>query len=300
MNKKILITGSNGLLGQSLLELLLQKFDYQVFGISKGKNRSGFSNFTYINLDITNKEKLLQTIECIKPDCIINTAAMTQVDDCETQKEACRILNIDVVDWLIESAKKHHFKIIHLSTDFIFDGKNGPYKETDIPNPLSYYGWSKLESENLLIQSNINFAIIRTILVFGKVHDMSRSNIVLWTIEKLKKQEQINIVDDQFRMPTFVKDLAWACKTIFENDKNGIFHISSNKLLSIYEIVQQIAETFNLDKSLINPIQSTTLNQAAKRPSITGFDLSKSCKELGFKSKSFKEDLQLFKQEISI
>lgn len=300
MQKKILITGSNGLLGQSLVDLFLkEKENYHLFGVSKGENRSGFTDFTYINLDITNKEKLLNTIDEIEPNCIINTAAMTQVDACETQKETCKIINIDVVEWLIEAATKLNIKIIHLSTDFIFDGKNGPYKETDAANPLSYYGWSKLEAEKLLINSTINFAIIRTILVYGKVHDMSRTNIVLWAIEKLKNKEQITIVDDQYRMPTYVKDLAWACKSTIDKDKNGIFHISSNQLLSVFEIVQQIAEVFNLDNSYIKPIKSTILNQAAKRPPITGFDLTKSIRELGYQPKSFIEDLKIFKQELS-
>ena len=147
---KVVITGSNGLLGQSLLNLLLKDKDsYQVYGFSRGKNRSGREDFNYISIDITEKEELDKKLEQIQPDYIINTAAMTQVDDCETNKQACDILNVDVVKWMTRFASKSKTHIIHLSTDFIFDGKKGYYKETDKPNPLSYYGLSKLKSEQV-------------------------------------------------------------------------------------------------------------------------------------------------------
>ena len=296
---KVVITGSNGLLGQSLLNLLLKDKDsYQVYGFSRGKNRSGREDFNYISIDITEKEELDKKLEQIQPDYIINTAAMTQVDDCETNKQACDILNVDVVKWMTRFASKSKTHIIHLSTDFIFDGKKGYYKETDKPNPLSYYGLSKLKSEQVLKDSKINFTILRTILVYGKVFDMSRSNIVLWVREMLEKNKEITIVDDQYRMPTYVEDLAMACKIAMDKKALGIYHISSNTLLSVYEIAQQIAETFDLNKNLIKPISTSTLNQTAPRPAKTGFDLSKTNNELRFYPKSFKEDLQIFKESL--
>ena len=296
---KVVITGSNGLLGQSLLNLLLKDKDsYQVYGFSRGKNRSGREDFNYISIDITEKEELDKKLEQIQPDYIINTAAMTQVDDCETNKQACDILNVDVVKWMTRFASKSKTYIIHLSTDFIFDGKKGYYKETDKPNPLSYYGLSKLKSEQVLKDSKINFTILRTILVYGKVFDMSRSNIVLWVREMLEKNKEITIVDDQYRMPTYVEDLAIACKIAMDKKALGIYHISSNTLLSVYEIAQQIAETFDLNKNLIKPISTSILNQTAPRPAKTGFDLSKTNNELRFYPKSFKEDLQIFKESL--
>lgn len=296
---KVIITGSNGLLGQSLLALLLQeKEKYQVYGFSRGQNRSGREDFTYVSIDLTLEKNLKETIQEIQPNFIVNTAAMTLVDDCETNKEACDILNIEVVKWLSEISKEINAHLIHLSTDFIFDGKKGYYKETDIPNPLSYYGLSKLKSEEVLTSSNIDYTILRTILVYGKVFDMSRSNIVLWVREMLLKGKEITIVDDQFRMPTYVDDLALACKIAIDKKATGIYHISSKELLSVFEIAQQIAVTFGLDKSLIKPISTSTLNQTAPRPAKTGFDLSKTNKELEFYPKSFKEDLLRFKETL--
>lgn len=296
---KVVITGSNGLLGQSLLNLLLiEKDKYQVFGISKNHNRSGREDFTYISLDITDELKLKNKIKELTPNFIINTAAMTQVDDCENNKEACDLLNVSVVKWLAEISNEIKAHLIHISTDFIFDGIKGNYKETDSANPLSYYGLSKLKSEEILINSKIDFTILRTILVYGKVFDMSRSNIVLWVKEMLENKKPITIVNDQYRTPTYVEDLALACKISMDKKAIGVFNISSNTLLSVYEIAQQIAEIFNLDKTLITPISTSTLNQTAPRPAKTGFDLSKTNAELCFYPKSFKYDLLKFKASL--
>ena len=299
MKTKVLITGSNGLLGQNLIELFLKdKTNYQIFGFSRGENRSGRTDFEYLNIDLTNKELLIEKTIQIKPDFIINTAAMTNVDACENDKVTCFDLNVNLVQNLTNICAKIDAHLIHISTDFIFDGEKGNYTETDPPNPLSYYGETKLLSEEILEKSTINFTILRTILVYGLVNDMSRSNIVLWVKESLENNKEITIVDDQFRTPTYVEDLALACKISIDKQATGIFNISSNQLLSIFEIAQEIANAFNLNKALIKPISTTTLNQTALRPKTTGFDLSKTNRVLKFYPKSFKEDLQKFKQKL--
>ncbi|MFT5761704.1 MAG: dTDP-4-dehydrorhamnose reductase [Polaribacter sp.] len=300
MKRKIIITGSNGLLGQNLIKLFLKDTEnYEIFGFSRGENRSGSADFEYHDIDITNKELLMEKALQIKPDIIINTAAMTNVDTCENDRKGCYDLNVNVVQYLTDICSEINAHLIHISTDFIFDGKKGNYTEEDIPNPLSYYGETKLLSEQILQQSTINYTILRTILVYGLVNDMSRSNIVLWVKESLENKKEITIVDDQFRMPTYVEDLALACKISIDKKATGIFNISSNQLLSIFEIAQEIATTFNLDKSLIKPISTGTLNQTAPRPEITGFDLTKTNKELEFYPKSFIEDLQIFKKKLN-
>jgi len=297
--KKILITGSNGLLGQSLLDLFLQDEEYEIIAVSRGENRyPETKGYEYFSIDVTNKGELRDLILNNQPDCIINTAAMTQVDACEDDKEGCDALNVVLVENLVAISEKIKAKLIHISTDFIFDGKKGHYKETDAPNPLSYYGLSKLKSEEVIKQSSIDYTILRTILVYGKVHDMSRNNIVLWVCKMLTEKKEITIVDDQFRMPTYVRDLALACKLSIEKEVCGVFNVSSNTLLSIYEIARHIAEVFELDTSFIKPISTGTLNQKAPRPAKTGFNLEKTEKVLGVKFKSFKEDLQLFKKEL--
>lgn len=296
---KVVITGSNGLLGQSLLNVLLkEKNNYDVYGFSKGVNRSDRNDFQYIEIDITNQNQLTKELLKIKPDYIVNTAAMTQVDACENDKVKCDTLNVNVVQWLAAICQELSAHLVHISTDFIFDGKKGWYKETDVPNPLSYYGFSKLKSEQILEKSNINYTILRTSLVYGKVFDMSKRNIVLWVKESLENKREITIVDDQFRAPTYVEDLALACKISMDKNATGIFNIASSKLLSIYEIAMEIAEVFDLDNSYIKPVASSILNQTANRPAKTGFDLSKTNSILNFYPKTFQEDLQRFKQTL--
>ena len=294
--QKVVITGCNGLLGQTLVDLLIKGKEYTVVGISRGENRTDRNDFIYESVDITDKSQLQKCIEKHQPDFIVNTAAMTNVDACEDDKEGCLKLNVTAVEYLIDLCAENDIHLVHISTDFIFDGKQGYYKETDQANPLSYYGWSKLESENLLTNSNISYSILRTILVYGKVKNMTRNNIVLWVKEMLENKKEITIVDDQFRMPTYVEDLALACKLSIDKKAKGIFNISSSELFSIFEIAKQIAQVFGLDSSYIKPISTSTLNQKAARPPKTGFNLDKTRNQLGLQPKTFKEDLQKFKE----
>ena len=298
--KKIVVTGSNGLLGQTLVNLLMkQPSNYSIYGLSRGENRSGRDDFSYHRIDITNFNELNHLLRTIQPDFIVNTAAMTNVDTCEEQKEACLQINVEAVENLTKICSEIHAHLIHISTDFIFDGEKGYYKETDLPNPISFYGNSKLKSEEIVVSAGISYSILRTILVYGKVNNLARNNIVLWVKEMLEKKNKITIVNDQFRMPTYVEDLALACKLSIDQNAKGIFNISSNHLLSIFEIALQIAEVFGLQKEFIVPISTEILNQKAPRPPKTGFNLSKTNRELGLHTQSFKEDLKRFKESLS-
>ena len=298
--KKIVITGSNGLLGQTLVNLLMKAPEnYSVFGLSKGDNRMNRNDFLYYDIDITNYSQLEECITYIQPSFIINTAAMTNVDTCELKPEECNNLNIEAVKYLTQICTKLNIHFIQISTDFIFDGSKGIYKETDLPNPLSIYGHSKLKAENIVKNSGVNFSILRTILVYGKGVNLKRNNIVLWVKDMLENNKEITIVDDHYRMPTYVEDLAMACKLIVDKNISGVYHISSNELLSVFEIANQIADVFGLNKKLIKPISSKTLNQKAIRPQKTGFDLSKTIKELDFQPTSFLLGLKRFKQTLS-
>jgi len=299
MQVKVVITGSNGLLGQNLVALFSkEKENYKIFGFSRGGNRSGRTDFEYYDIDITDKKKLHQELLKIQPDFIINTAAMTNVDACENDKEGCYELNVNAVEYLATISLEINAHLIHISTDFIFDGEKGCYAEEDAPNPLSYYGETKLLSEQLIQKSTINFTILRTILVYGLVNDMSRSNIVLWVKESLEQEKEISIVDDQYRTPTYVEDLALACKLSIDKKATGIYNITSSELLSIYEIAKEIANAFQLNIKLIKPISTSALNQTAARPVKTGFDLSRTNRVLDFYPKTFKEDLQRFKLKL--
>ena len=223
---------------------------------------------------------------------------MTNVDSCETDKEACNQLNVDAVAYLIAAANTVGAHLIHLSTDFIFDGKKGPYKEDDEANPLSYYGNSKLLAENMVREYCIKWSIARTVLVYGVVNDMSRSNIVLWAKGALEKGQPINVVDDQFRTPTLAEDLAKGCQLIEHKQAEGIYNISGKDQMSILELVQRVANYFDLDASILRVVSSESLNQPAKRPPLTGFDLTKSRKVLGYEPHSFEQGIGVLMEQL--
>lgn len=301
--KTILITGSNGLLGQKIVYSLLNRKDVKVIATSVGENRLlKRDGYTYESLDITNKEQVKEILSKFSPDVVINTAAMTNVDLCESKKEECWALNVKAVQNLVDvisemSDTKTH--LIHLSTDFIFDGTKGsPYIETDVPNPLSYYALSKFESEKVLQKSKIRWAIARTIIVYGIVDNMSRSNIVLWAKDALSKGQKINVVDDQFRAPTLAEDLAEGCILIADKGATGIYHLSGPSTFSILDLVYKVADFWKLDRSLITPSKSTTLNQPAQRPAYTGFVIDKAKQELGYDPHTFEEGLKVLDAQL--
>ena len=257
--------------------------------------------YTYYSIDMTEKDKLRQLISEIQPHYIINTAAMTNVDACEVEQEECDLINVEAVATLVELCKNNNIHLIHLSTDFIFDGqKKGYYVEEDPPIPISHYGLSKLRSEEIVRSTDIKYTILRTVLVYGLVDKNDRSNIVLWVKNSLEDKKQINVVTDQFRMPTYAEDLAEACYLSIENSAYGIYNVSSNVLMSIYDIAIEIARAFDLDTSYINSVETSALNLPAKRPFKTGLDLKKSIRLLKLPSYSFAERLQVFRNQLAM
>lgn len=296
---KILITGSNGLLGQKLVHKLKDDPQVDLIATSRGENRlRNKQGYTYVALDITNQAQVKDVIGQHKPDVVINTAAMTNVDACEKDKEGCDKLNVEAVKYLISACQAQPCHLVHLSTDFIFDGEDGPYKEEAEPNPVSYYGESKRKAEALIEASGLSYSILRTVLVYGLAEAMSRSNIVLWAKGALEKGQSINVVDDQFRTPTLAEDLADGCILAAKQKAKGIYNISGEGYMSILELVWQVADFWNLDKSLVTAVGSNTLSQPAKRPPKTGFILKKAKRELGYQPHTFKEGLAMLDAQL--
>lgn len=304
--QKILITGSNGLLGQKLVYKLKDKTNVSCIATARGENRLvQKTGYEYAQLDITNYDNVANVFSKYKPDVVINTAAMTNVDACETEKEAAWLLNVTAVEHQVNVLEKlskenpnykPHF--IHLSTDFIFDGTHGPLDENETPNPLSYYAESKLAAEKIIQASSLHWAMARTVLVYGIVDNMSRSNIVLWVKQNLEQGKTINVVDDQFRTPTLAEDLADGCILIAEKKAQGIYNISGKDFLSILEVAHLVADYYKLDKSLIKPSKSADIKQPAKRPPITGFIIDKAKKDLGYSPHSFVEGIKFLEEQL--
>lgn len=297
--KKILITGSNGLLGQKLVHLLADYPYFETVATARGANRLPLNDsYSFRTLDITDATAVSDLLAEEKPDIVIHTAAMTNVDQCEAEKDACWAQNVTATGYLVDACKKNRTFFLHVSTDFIFDGKAGPYTEEAEPHPISFYGWSKLAAERIVQNSGIRWAIARTVLVYGIAHDMSRSNIILWVKKSLEEGKAINVVTDQWRTPTLAEDLAMGCLLITQQEAEGIFNISGKDFLTPFEMAIKAANHFKLDASLISPVDANTFSQPALRPPRTGFILDKAKKILGYSPHSFEEGIGILAAQI--
>lgn len=297
--KRILITGSNGLLGQKLVVLLSRGSDYELLLTSKHES-SVFENgeLPYRQLDISSRNDVRRVVDDFQPDVIINSAAVTNVDLCETEREHAWNVNVGGVENLAIAAKFVGAKIIHLSTDYVFDGKNGPYDEESRPNPVSYYGRTKLASENVLRTNEIPFVIVRTMVLYG-VAPRIKVNFVLWLIHELELEKPVRVVDDQYGNPTLADDLAYAILKIIAFEREGVYHIAGSELLSRYEFAVKLAKQFGLNKKLITPVKTFGLKQPAPRPLRSGFITLKAETQLGIKMSNVEQGLMIVKNQLN-
>jgi dTDP-4-dehydrorhamnose reductase len=298
---RLLITGSNGLLGQKLIGLLYENPTVDLLATSRGENKLAaiFPEVNFRNMDVTKAEDVNRIFAEFKPTHVINTAAQTNVDICETEREAAYELNVTSVQNLVKACEQYNTHLTHVSTDFIFDGKAGPYDEDAGPNPVNYYGETKLAAEEIVKKANCTWAIARTVLVIGTAHDYGRSNIILWVKNSLEAGKTIPVVNDQFRTPTLAEDLAMGCWLIAEKNATGVFNISGEELLTPYQMALQVADYFGLDKSYIQETDGSKFVQPAKRPPRTGFIIAKAKKQLGYKPHTFKESIRIIADQIA-
>jgi len=297
---KILYTGANGLLGQKISAATPQYSNHAFLATARGENRTkNLGTASYVSMDITDRQGIENVLSEFRPDVIIHGAAMTHVDECEQHKELAYNLNVVGTQNIVDAAKELGVHVVHISTDFIFDGQDGPYNEEGIPNPLSYYGETKLQAEHI-VQTVDSWSILRTVLVIGIAEDLSRSNIVLWAKGALEKAQPIRVVDDQFRTPTLAEDLAQGALLAATQRAQGIFNISGPDFMSIYELVESVAEHFGLSMATVTRVDSSTLNQPAVRPPRTGFNISKAVENLGYRPHSFKEALEIIAQQAGL
>ncbi|UZD24646.1 SDR family oxidoreductase [Algoriphagus halophytocola] len=296
--KTVFITGANGLLGQKLVNQLLGNDQFYIVASGRGACRLPGEGFEYISLDISDEAEVQKVIAHAAPDIIIHGAAMTHVDECELNQEACYDANVNATAYLVKAAEACQAHFIFVSTDFIFSGEEGPLDESGIPAPVNYYGESKLLGEKMVMRSKTKWAIARTVLVFGIAHDLSRSNIVLWVKSSLEAGKTIQVVDDQYRTPTLAEDLAAGCILIAEQGAEGVFNISGPDFLTPYEMANTVADFFGLNKDLIKRADSTTFTQPAKRPLKTGFIIKKAQEQLGFEPKTFRTAIGILAKQI--
>jgi len=289
---KILITGANGFLGYYLTQRLLF-LKHKVIATGKGDCRLPFSqdnNFIYTPMDFTDPFAVHDVFEKFQPEVVVHAGAMSKPDECEQQQWQAYLVNVEgTLTTLMNAAEQKSF-FIFVSSDFIFDGEKGMYKEDDEPNPVNYYGKTKLEAEEIVKEYEYDWAIVRTVLVYGKPI-LSRPNILSIVKEKPEKGEIYNVVDDQSRTPTYVEDLAEGIVQIINKKAKGVYHLSGKDMLTPYQMACKAAGFLGLNNALINRVTADSFSQIAKRPRKTGFVIDKARTELGFDPLSFDEGL---------
>jgi dTDP-4-dehydrorhamnose reductase len=297
--ERILVVGSNGLLGQKVAEQMIRGFNYHVTltSVESGPVRE-MPAAPYLQADITNRKTVKDLVGSVNPDVIINCAAMTNVDACETEREIAWKINVGGVEHLIDAARKKPAAIIHVSSDYVFDGKSGPYSEDDRPEPLSYYGKSKLAGENALRTSGLPYFIARTMVLYGHAEGV-KANFALWLVNSLREGQTVRIVDDQIGNPTLVDDLAFGLIRAMEMKRRGIYNIAGKDIVSRFDFAVALARVFGLDASLIQPIKTSQLNQPAARPLKSGLITLKAEVDLGLRLSGVDQGLAMLKSQLA-
>ncbi len=296
--KRVLITGSNGLLGQKLAEIFSRSNNYSLLLTSK-QEHSVFDEeaLPYRRLDATLKREVQRVSEEFEPDIIINAAAVTNVDLCETERELAWTVNVGSIENLIYAAKLTGARLVQISTDYVFDGRRGPYHELDRPNPLSYYGRTKLASENIIRASGIPSTLIRTMILYGAGFNV-KANFALWVLRNLGEDKPVRVVDDQIGNPTLADDLAYAILKGIELGRSGLYHISGPDLISRYDFAVAIAKAFNFNKKLITPVKTAAFRQPAPRPLRSGFITLKAEVDLGIRLSNIEQGLVALQNQL--
>ena len=282
-----MIIGADGFLGFNLIHIhthrLILGKNVKIVAADHHKNPHNYS-FPYLSLDITEKNRCIQKILNINPDIIILTAAMTNVDKCELEKELALKVNTAGTKNVIEACEKTDAKLVFLSTDFVFDGeKKASYTEKDMPNPLNYYGETKLLAEKEIKNSALDYLICRTAVLYGA--NSTKLNFITWIIKSLQEKNPISIVTNQINSPTYVENLAEIIWELIQNEASGIFHTAGDRAYNRYEMAVMCAKFFDLDKRLITPVRD--FKQVATRPFNAGLDVSKLKRFLGNNIKIF-------------
>lgn len=278
-SKRVFITGATGLIGNAIADRF--RDGGQIILSARSEHHS--SNFPYIPFNLNNLDGISTLLDEHQPEVIVHTAAIGSVDFAEMHQEEAQRLNVDATDRIAQWCRKNSARLIHFSTDFVFDGTRLDWRETDATAPLSWYGKTKVYSEQRVQRVLEDHVIIRPILVYGTAARARRLNFPLLVSAKLTAGEVMQITQDQIRTPTFVDDVAWAVQQLIDHPFKGILHLGGPESIDVYAFAQLTAEAFGLDASLLRPIDTDSANQTGKRPMKSGFDLSLAEQVLGFR-----------------
>ena len=293
---RVLVLGSNGLLGQAMQHKFSQVHQVTASSVEE-HNFLPKLTLPYIRADLTSRADVRHLIAETAPEIIVNTAAYTNVDGCEDEREKCWAVNVLAMENILEASYEKKPIIVHISTDYVFDGEQGHYRETDEPNPRGNYARSKMAAENILNGADFEYIIARTQILYGTGNGV-RPNFVTWLIGSLRKDKPVRIVTDQIGSPTYAPDVAEAVSRLLEKEIYGLFHVSSPDTLSRYDFALQVAEVFELDASLIHEITTDMLQQKSPRPVNSSFILDKLYNNINWQPRSTEEALRHMKTEM--
>ena len=288
---KVFITGANGFLGQHL-SIYMHNNKYEVYAVSRGENKIPDAKISYFNLELTNKELVIAMITTIRPDVIIHTAAMSKPDECHLNRETCLLNNVTVTEYLLEAAKQVSARFIYISTDFVF-GEGGPHSELSVPDPLNFYGESKLMAENLVKNSGLHQNIVRPVFIYGALWEGLRPSFIHWVKKKLESKQSIKVVIDQHRTPTFVLDICKGIDLLIQNNTHESFHFAGSEMISPYDMAITVARIAKLDRSLIEPVTADLFPEMVRRAKKSGLLIDKAINLLGYQPHKFEDGVKL-------
>lgn len=288
---KLIITGANGFLGQHLAMYMYNDL-YDIYPVSRGVKRIPKEVIPYYQLELTDKQAVLNFVSQIKPDCIIHTAAMSKPDECFYNQAECILQNVTATEYLIEAAQQVSARFIYVSTDFIY-GEGGPHSEDAIPAPLNFYGESKLMAENLVKNSGLRHNIIRPVFIYGAHWDGMRPSFIQWVKLNLEANKKIKVVTDQLRTPTYVGDICKGIDLLMQHETNEDFHFAGSDILSPYEMAVLVAKVLGFNKDLIEPVTADSFPEIVKRAKKSGLKIEKAFTILGYQPQSYEEGVRL-------
>lgn len=298
VKKRVLIIGASGMLGQRCAKYYSER-ENTITLCAAPDETIKFPNATYVFLDMTKKDDVKTLIFDFMPDVIINASAYTNVDLSETERELAWKINVKGVEYIAEAAAVIDAHMIHISTDYVFDGLNGPYTEKDRPCPINYYGRTKLASENAVRMSGALATILRTNVLYGIIPS-GRADFVRWVVNSLREKKNIRIVTDQINSPTYIDDLVAGIEAVIAKRKFGLYNMSGMEIISRYDFTLRIADIFDLDKNYITKITTPDLQQPARRPLKCGLIILKAQTELDYKPIGLDDSLRLMKEELHL
>jgi dTDP-4-dehydrorhamnose reductase len=277
----VLITGANGFVGSYLARALSGKANIIATGAGPCRFTQDADTLRYESLDITDRDAVMQLVAREQPTVIVHSAAISKPDVCEQDHELADRINVEGTRHLLEAAESLGAHFLFLSTDFVFDGKRGMYREDDPVAPVNYYGETKVRAEELVKRYDGPWSVARTVLVYGASRG-GRGNLLTMVAGALAEGRPLRIFNDQLRTPTYVEDLVDGLIRIIDRKATGIFHLSGADQRTPYQMAVETAAHLGLDASLITAVTEDTFKEPAKRPQKTGFDISKARKELGY------------------